>query len=445
MQGTYSNLHYSLAAVGRRVGPLRDDCVDVTVKSIEPGSDGPARRGDDGVRGDVRYRVLSPWTIAAWSVLIVLVGAGVAVWLLLGFTGGNVEVNRVQLDAVRTAGTIVVGTGGAAALLLAARRQRSTEIALKQKDRDQALQERVATTTEADAEARRITDLYTKAVEQLGSEKAPVRFGGLYALERLAQDHVEQRQTIVNMLCAYLRMPYALPNEPSRDYVDAAADAITPLANGVEPEKRVAQYQDRVQEREVRLTAQRLLRSHLDPGVDPDHPVATFWANIDLDLTGATLIDFQLTRCMVRAAKFDSVTFTGPAHFNSATFTGPAAFVWATFADHANFDSATFGDHADFDSATFTGPADFDLTIFTGRVYFDSATFTGSARFFSASFADHSIFRSTTFTDPYFDSAAFMRGVPVEIKPYLSPSEDAEDRRAGAGGMESAPEDRRSS
>jgi hypothetical protein len=34
----------------------------------------------------------------------------------------------------------------------------------------------------------------------LGSDKAQVRFGGLYALERLAQNNPTQRQTIVNVL-----------------------------------------------------------------------------------------------------------------------------------------------------------------------------------------------------------------------------------------------------
>jgi hypothetical protein len=66
----------------------------------------------------------------------------------------------------------------------------------------------------SDADAiERVTDLYTKAADQLGSEKAPVRLAGMYALERLAQSTPEQRQTIVNVLCAYLRMPYA-PSEP---------------------------------------------------------------------------------------------------------------------------------------------------------------------------------------------------------------------------------------
>lgn len=110
-----------------------------------------------------------------------------------------------RFDALRTGLSVGLGGGGVFALYLAWRRQHSTEIGLAQKQQDQAdvarayelqretfettrlYQERVAAATERDAEARRITDLYTKAVEQLGSDKAPVRLGGLYALERLAQ------------------------------------------------------------------------------------------------------------------------------------------------------------------------------------------------------------------------------------------------------------------
>jgi hypothetical protein len=75
--------------------------------------------------------------------------------------------------------------------------------------------------TITDATERRVTELYTKAADQLGSDKAPVRLAGLYALERLAQDSPGQRQTIVNVICAYLQMPYTPPGiapvEPSAD------------------------------------------------------------------------------------------------------------------------------------------------------------------------------------------------------------------------------------
>jgi hypothetical protein len=85
---------------------------------------------------------------------------------------------------------------------------------------------------------------------------------GLYALARVAQDNPGQRQTIVNVICAYLRMPYDLPATPPDG--DATCDARE-------------DYRDSVQEKQVRLTAQRILATHLRPGEDPGHPVATFW------------------------------------------------------------------------------------------------------------------------------------------------------------------------
>jgi hypothetical protein len=70
-----------------------------------------------------RYRVLSHKTIVMWAVAIIATGVGLAVWLLIAY--GHED----PLGAIRTAGTVVVGSGGGAALLLAARRQRSAEIA----------------------------------------------------------------------------------------------------------------------------------------------------------------------------------------------------------------------------------------------------------------------------------------------------------------------------
>lgn len=105
-----------------------------------------------------------------------------------------------QIDLVKTALSVGAGTGGVVALIMAGRRQWSTEEA-----------NRAAT---HDATERRVTELYTKAADQLGSDKAPVRMAGLYALERLAQDNPDQRQTIVNVICAYLRIPFEPPRLP---------------------------------------------------------------------------------------------------------------------------------------------------------------------------------------------------------------------------------------
>lgn len=50
-----------------------------------------------------------------------------------------------------------------------------------------------------------ITDRFTKAVEQLGSDKTAVRLGGIYALERVARDSGRDYSTIIEILADYVR------------------------------------------------------------------------------------------------------------------------------------------------------------------------------------------------------------------------------------------------
>ena len=136
-------------------------------------------------------------------------------------------------------------------------------------------------------------ELYAKAVEQLGHEKAPVRLGALYSLERLAQDKPERRQTIVDVICAYLRMPFSPPTAPARNpESEATGDQ---GERKTETETRTDESGGTwQQERQVRLTAQRILADHLrgsnakaqlftDP---PSPPSPRFWPDIRLDLTG---------------------------------------------------------------------------------------------------------------------------------------------------------------
>jgi hypothetical protein len=377
------------------LNPCRVTMYSVTIRSGNPAS---ARKADG-----VQYRVLSVRAIASWAAIVVLVGVGVAVWLLLAYGGGNAAADQAHLDAIRTAGTIVVGSGGAVALLLAARRQRSTEIALRH-------QERATATSEHDATERRITDLYTKAVEQLGSDKAPVRLGGLYALERLADDNAGHRQTIVNMLCAYLRMPFELPKDPPED---ASTD-------------RLKEHRDQERELQVRLAAQHLLVAHLQPGEDPDNPIERFWADIELDLTGAVLLNFSLSQCAVRAADFRWATFEGHASFWASTFNGTAAFSGATFTSHASFGPTTFSGMANFVRAKIAGNANFESTTFSGNANFRSTTVSGAAKFGLATLPDRRYAGNET-PEPWtsVEGARFEQGIPRELSPFLSSPDEA--------------------
>ncbi|MET8871826.1 pentapeptide repeat-containing protein [Nocardia sp. NPDC004604] len=55
------------------------------------------------------------------------------------------------------------------------------------------------------AERAEFTTTFGKAIEQIGSINLDTRLGGIYLLERLAQDSVRDRPTILHILSAYVR------------------------------------------------------------------------------------------------------------------------------------------------------------------------------------------------------------------------------------------------
>jgi hypothetical protein len=60
-----------------------------------------------------------------------------------------------------------------------------------------------------------LTERYTKAIEQLGSDKLDVRLGGIYALERIAVDSKRDHPTVVEVVSAFVREHGQPPSQPS--------------------------------------------------------------------------------------------------------------------------------------------------------------------------------------------------------------------------------------
>lgn len=73
-----------------------------------------------------------------------------------------------------------------------------------------------------------LTDRYTKAVDQLGSDHLDVRVGGIYALERIARDSPYDRATIEEVLTAYVRdhAPWPPPPAPPPPSLQAIAQRL---------------------------------------------------------------------------------------------------------------------------------------------------------------------------------------------------------------------------
>ncbi|MFI0354238.1 pentapeptide repeat-containing protein [Actinomadura sp. 9N407] len=363
------------------------------------------RKGRIRVRQRVRRR---GWSLAAlFWMATAAAAAAAAIWFTTGWlldTTGRVldrdpkatgaDRARVKVEAVRTGLAAGAGAGAAVGLMLAFRRQAHAE---------------------HDTAQTRLTELYNAAAEQLGSDKAPVRLTALYTLERLANDNPRHQQTIVNIICAYLRMPYTPPPRP-----DDADDGEDERAQREQARRHTIRYRsaragqpaplepadppapDPHEELQVRLTAQRLLTTHL-------HRDASLrWRGIALDLTGATLTDLDLNLCSIDRADFTGATFAGDAGFNGVSFAGPAQFAGASFAGTLEFEGASFAGGAGFEGASFAGHAWFGMASFVGGAGFEKASFAGGAAFEGASFAGHAWFGMASFADgARFEGASF--------------------------------------
>ncbi|MEV6826153.1 pentapeptide repeat-containing protein [Amycolatopsis sp. NPDC051102] len=253
-------------------------------------------------------------SIRGHIVAVVLIGLGVfaaatvLLWLALGLPSAPGPDTR--LNVIKIALSVVAGVGGVVALVVAYRKQRIGEVA------------------EARERVKVLNDRFASACAQIGHDKPAVRLAGLYAMASLADEWAEQRQVCIDVLCAYLRIPY----EPALD---------SPW------------YHD--EESEVRFSVTSVISDHLRPGA----PVS--WQGHE----------FNLLRVILRSADFADIQVpAGRLLFSLARF--PAG--WTSFdgmhvcGGEVWFGGADFrGGRVTFDNAEFSG----------GRVQFDGAAFTG--------------------------------------------------------------------
>ncbi|HEV2780992.1 MAG TPA: hypothetical protein VGX25_16530 [Actinophytocola sp.] len=220
-----------------------------------------------------------------------------------------------RLDLVKVALIVVGGTGGVVALTVAYRKQRQSE------ETDQREQYKL------------FTDRYVKATEQLGHDKPAVRAAGVYAMAELADDWAEGRQLCIDVLCAYIRMPYRDPEDG---------------------------------EREVRRTLFRIIRNHLRPEARWSR---VKWFHHRFSFEGATIDSGDLSGCHIAAGghmTFHGVRFTDGFLLSHLTLHdgAPMWFTNARFEGrYCSFKNSDFrGSKVEFDRAEFAS----GLTTFKG-------------------------------------------------------------------------------
>ncbi|MEU7698588.1 pentapeptide repeat-containing protein [Streptomyces sp. NPDC039028] len=288
--------------------------------------------------------------LAAGSVLYSLV-------YLLDFqeidTGAKLDA-KTLFEVVKLSFGVVAGAGALVALVVAYRRQRVDEAG-------------------AYREATRLhTERFSQAVDKLGSDSPAVRLGGVHALAGLADDAPTRglRQTCIDVLCAYLRLPYL----PEADLLHGDTGA----------------WHEYVALREIRHTIIRLVRDRLRLPADAPHS----WQGHDFDFTGVAFDGGDLTGAVFSSGKvsFYGAAFHGRVFLNGTRFCG--AMVSFT-------DAGFHGGEISFADAQFIdGEVSFAGTGWHGgKVSFAAARFSGGmVPFTGAGFHDTEV----NFTDAQF-------------------------------------------
>lgn len=215
---------------------------------------------------------------------------------------------------------------------------------------------------------RTLNDRFATAADKLGIDKpAAVRLAGVYAMAKLADDWEDNRQTCIDVLCGYLRIPYA----------QGPGDGLGQL--GFEAD------------REVRHTVIRVITAHLGDSAKIS------WQGRDFDFTGVVFDggDFSEARFSGGTVNFRGATFSGgTVYFSGAKFSSGTV----------NFSHATFsGGTVYFSGAKFSG----------GEVYFSGATFSGgTVEFTRAEFSGATVELGATFSrgTVSFGGAKFSEG-----------------------------------
>lgn len=167
--------------------------------------------------------------------------------------------------------------------------------------------------TLAEQHFRTLNERFATAASQLGDDKPAVRLAGVHAMAALADDWKDNRQGCIDVLCAYMRLPY----EPNTGDDASAAERVMWLGN-----------------QEVRHTVLRVIAAHLRP---PDLPGSqpVSWRGMDFDFTGVVFDGGDLSYAEFSGGRvsFVEAEFAdGTVYFTGARFiAGRVSFAGARF------------------------------------------------------------------------------------------------------------------
>jgi hypothetical protein len=127
------------------------------------------------------------------------------------------------IESLKVLGLFISGGAVIVNVYFAGRRAEAMEKTAKATNRNADAANKNAEAANKNAEAanqKQITERFSKAIEQLASDKPEVILGGIYTLERIARDSAPDQWTIMEVLTAFVRQNAPIIKENESHFLE---------------------------------------------------------------------------------------------------------------------------------------------------------------------------------------------------------------------------------
>ncbi|VEI22327.1 Uncharacterised protein [Rothia aeria] len=305
---------------------------------------------------------------------------------------------------------------------------------------------------------------YTKAVEQLGDEKAPIRMGGVYTLVGLVDEWLEEKslsdderfkegQVIINNLCAYIRSPFTLASH----YDELSQDSPTP--EGIYKDKKEEFYIDKAildSEADVRLSIINQIHKNIqwipkdstekfsiDNKFNENKIYKGSWSIFEYNFSGSVFfydinfsksywenkLDISNSKFLLnpkekensKISYFSESIYNQAAYFRNCLHKRGVEFNNSVYKGEVDFGESSYDGYAAFNDSTYYKPANLDFSVYNNGFLANHSTYHNSVYFHDSIYKNIAAFNNSK----YYKEANFSNSIYLKTSSFTHSTYEA--------------------
>jgi len=305
---------------------------------------------------------------------------------------------------------------------------------------------------------------YTKAVEQLGDEKAPIRMGGVYTLVGLVDEWLEEKslsdderfkegQVIINNLCAYIRSPFTLASH----YDELSQDSPTP--EGIYKDKKEEFYINKAildSEADVRLSIINQIHKNIqwipknstekfsiDNKFNENKIYKGSWSIFEYNFSGSVFfydinfsksywenkLDVSNSKFLLnpkekensKISYFSESIYNQAAYFRNCLHKRGVEFNNSVYKGEVDFGESSYDGYAAFNDSTYYKPANLDFSVYNHGFLANNSTYHNSVYFHDSIYKNIAAFNNSK----YYKEANFSNSIYLKTSSFTHSTYEA--------------------